>query len=92
MGIVITIISVNLLFVQAGVQMPATQTASYRRHTCCTGMAHSNHGTTLLFTSICGRVGSSQTPPKGSPWYGLRQKAELCRVGCVYVSSGGWWV
>lgn len=58
--------------------MPAIQRASYRRHTCCTGMAHSNPGITRLFTWICGRGGSFQTPPEDSPWYDLTARAEVC--------------
>lgn len=75
------------LFVQAGVQMPAIQRPSSRRRACCTGTAHLNHGITLLFTWICGRGGSSQTPLKSSPWYDLRETAEVYRTHYVWATG-----
>lgn len=56
--------------------MPAIRIATCRGRTCYIGMAHLNHGTPLLFMWICGRSGSSRTPPKSSPWYDLGKTAE----------------
>lgn len=57
--------------VQAGVQMLVILRASCRRPTCCIGMAHSNHGITLLFTGSCGRSGLYQTPLEDSLLFDL---------------------
>lgn len=68
------------LFPQAGVLMLTIRRASSRKLTCCTGTVHSNPGVPLPFTQTCGRSGSSQTLPGGSPYFGLTQTDERCRI------------
>lgn len=70
--------------VQAGVQMLVIQRASYKKPTCCIGMAHSNHGITLLFTGSCGRSGLYQTPLEDSLWFDLIKTTETCWVSCFW--------
>lgn len=56
--------------------MPAIQTTSSRRRTCCTGMVVSSRGGTPASTWTSGRSGSSQTQPEGSTWCDPRATTE----------------